>query len=68
MVYDYKVSRIVEEPTLRDGKAAADLRVEFTVGDDGPFFERFDKGTATEHTIQARLRDLARMIQMVRGA
>lgn len=63
---DYVVTRVVEEPTIRDGAAAADLRYEFLVDKDGPFFERFDKATATADTIAARLREFARLIRMTR--
>jgi len=64
---DYTVTRVVEEPTVRDGRPAADLRYEFTVGNDGPFFERFDKATATAQTIAARLREFARLIETTRA-
>ena len=66
MAPDYTVVRVSEEPTFVGGKPAADLRYEIKVGDDGPFFERFDKATATEFTIQQRLSEFARMIQATR--
>ena len=66
MADDYTVVRVTEEPTFVDGKPSADLRYEVKIGNDGPFFERFEKATATVFTITQRLNELARMIQSTR--
>jgi hypothetical protein len=63
---DYTITKITEEPTLAHGIAGARLRVEFTVGDDGPFFERFEKTATFDFDVSQRLGEFARRIRSVR--
>lgn len=67
MPSDYTIVDIVEEPHLEHGKPAAKLRVQFRVGDDGPFFERFAKDGTTDFDIRQRLETFARLIRGARG-
>ena len=64
---DYTITKITEEPTLERGIAGARLRVEFTVGDDGPFFERFEKTPTFDFDMAQRLSEFARRIRAARA-
>lgn len=64
---DYTIIRVTEEPFLTDaGKPDAHVRVEFKVGDDGPFFERFPKADFNQIAADARLSAFARDIKALR--
>lgn len=63
---DYKVTRITEQSSLVNGKPGAQLVVEFTVGDDGPFVERFDKSAFTAELLRDRLTSFAQTLQRAR--
>lgn len=52
---NYQIIRITEEPTFNDGAPGSDMRVEFKVGSDGPFYERFNKADFTAANVQLRL-------------
>lgn len=60
---DYQIVRVIEEPTLVDGKPGAVLRVEFKVGDHGPFFERFPKADVSDFAISQRLGAFAALLK-----
>ena len=62
----YTITRITEEPTLENGKPAAVIRVEFTVGTDGPFFERWPKSEFTDYLAQQKLSAFASSLERLR--
>jgi len=62
----YTITRITEEPGFVDGKSAATIRIEFTVGDDGPFFQRLPKDAFTDAAAQAVLTAFADAIARTR--
>lgn len=64
---DYIITSIIEEPRLENGKPVGKLRIEFMVGVDGPFFERFDKEATTDYDIRARLTTFAQLLRSVRA-
>lgn len=64
---DYQIRSVIEEPNLRDGSPDADMRVEFMVDKDGPFFERFRKADFTPTLVQLRLSQFARDLKQIRG-
>ena len=64
---DYVIVRVTEEPNLKNGEATADMRVEFTVGKDGPFYERFPKADFNPGAVGLRLGQFARDLAQMRG-
>jgi hypothetical protein len=63
----YSITRMTEEPFLDNGKAAARVLVEFKVGTDGPFFERFPKEGFNAAVVQARLAQFATHLVQLRS-
>lgn len=66
MPQDYVIIDITEEPRFERGRPTADLRVQFMVGDDGPFFERFPKAQTEARDIATRLRAVADLVRQAR--
>lgn len=64
---DYQIVSITEEPQTRDGEYSPDIRVQFMVGKDGPFFERFRKSEYSATAAAQRLGDFARDVKQLRG-
>jgi hypothetical protein len=62
----YIITRITEEAGFAGGKPAATIRVEFMVGEDGPFFQRFPKDAFTDAAAQASLASFADAIERTR--
>jgi hypothetical protein len=62
------VVRIVEEFAQGpDGRGQMVIRIDFTVGDHGPFTKRFPKDTYNAAAARRELEDFARDIGMVTG-
>lgn len=64
---EYTITRVTEEPKITNGQPDADMAVEFTVGKDGPFFERFPKADFTPSTVQTKLQQRALDLKLMRG-
>lgn len=67
MADDYTIVRMTEEPFFDNGKASARILIEFKVGADGPFFERFDKASFTETDARLRLSGFASSLKRLRS-
>jgi len=67
MLDDYTIIRMIEEPILENGKASARILIEFKVGTDGPFFERFDKATFNDTDARLRLSGFASSLKRLRA-
>lgn len=67
MPTDYTITRMTEEPYLENGVAQARIVVEFKVGGDGPFFERFPKASFDETTARIKLEQFAATLTRLRG-
>jgi hypothetical protein len=64
----YKVTNTREQLMISDsGKPLAGIRVEFMVGDQGPFVEMFPKERLTASDVEARLGAFARTIKQLHG-
>ena len=63
--------RIVRQDTEMsfgdDNRPIERIRVEFRVGTDGPFFERFDKDGFSGTTARQRLETFARELRTMKG-
>lgn len=64
---DYVITRMTEEPFLDNGQASARILIEFKVGTDGPFFERFPKATFNETDARLRLSGFAGSLKRLRS-
>jgi hypothetical protein len=64
---DFTITRVTEEPYLENGVAKARMLIEFKVGIDGPFFERFPKDGFDETTARLKLSAFARQLTSLRG-
>ncbi len=61
---DVTVSKIVEDRRVsRDGVTFSEIRVEFRVGEHGPFIEQFPKNTYSKMVRDQKLNDFARDIR-----
>ena len=64
----YQITDLREEPGLgADGKAAPMIRVAFTAGGLGPFFEQFPKATFSAFAVQQRLEAFVRELETLRS-
>lgn len=65
---EVKVTRTSEETTFDDGgKMVPMVRVEFKVGDDGPFIKHFPKDGFSGLSVKSQLEDFARELRAVRS-
>lgn len=64
----YKITSIVEEPRLGDFGPTRDHLVQFNVGTDGPFFERFTDAEFSPPIVQLRLSARADTIAQIRAS
>ena len=64
---DYTIERVIEESGFEGDKPIAHMRVQFKVGDDGPFFERFRKEEFTPAAVEDKLSTFARDLKRMRG-
>ena len=62
----YTIISVVEEPGLKNGQPDPHIRVEFKVGPDGPFFERWPKSEFTEYLAQQKLTTFAHTLERLR--
>lgn len=61
---DVKIRHQMEDSRFdARNERVAYVRVEFMVGEDGPFFERFDRESFTEQTRDSKLNALARELR-----
>lgn len=67
MTDDVRVIKQDEEVEIRDGKVRSWIRVQFMVGEDGPFWKRFDAATFTGHGARLELDTFARELRTLRG-
>ena len=63
----YTITRMTEEPLFENGKAASKILVEFKVGTDGPFFERFPKEGFNGGLVQTKLTQFAAELTRLRS-
>ena len=63
----YSITRMTEEPAFENGKSVSRILVEFKVGTDGPFFERFPKEGFNGGLVQTRLQQFAAELQRLRS-
>ena len=63
----FTITRMTEEPLFENGKAASKILVEFKVGTDGPFFERFPKEGFNASIVQSRLTQFATHLTQLRS-
>jgi len=64
---DYTIERVIEEPGFEGDTPIAHMRVQFKVGGDGPFFERFRKEDFTPSAVEDKLSTFARDLKRMRG-
>ena len=68
MAGEVKVTRTSEETTFDDaGKMLPMVRVEFKVGDDGPFIKHFPKEGFSGLSVKSQLEDFARELVTFRN-
>ncbi len=68
MNYKIIVTKVSEEPSFDNlGRAHAFIRVDFNVGDHGPFTERFPKETYDAAVVRAKLEQFANSLQQLGG-
>lgn len=64
----WNIVRMIEETGLDDQQRPVPVvRVEFRVGDDGPFIERVPKGVFSATAVRARLGAFAQQLAELRG-
>jgi len=65
---DVRVIRQTTETVFTDdGKPQEQIRVEFKVGDNGPFYRRFPVEGFNGYQVKAALEDFARELRNVKG-
>jgi len=64
---NYTIISVVEEPGLKNGQPDPHIRVEFKVGPDGPFFERWLKAEFVDYAVQQKLTAFAQSIERLRA-